>query len=58
MPVNGIATNAEKDVLCEQLALLYMEKTDTSDMTPKEFARHYFKVKSEISSEVSGRSQL
>ncbi len=58
MPINGFATDTEKDALCEQLALLYMEKADTSDMAPAEFARRYFEVKSEISSEVSGHSRL
>lgn len=58
MPINGFATDTEKDVLCEQLALLYMEKADTSDMAPAEFARRYFEVKSEIRSEVSGHSKL
>lgn len=58
MPIHGFATDTEKDTLCEQLALLYMKKADISDMAPAEFARRYFEVKSEIGSEVSGRSKL
>jgi hypothetical protein len=58
MPINGMATSTEKDALCEQLALLYMEKADTSGLTPAKFTERYLEVKSEISSELSGRSKL
>lgn len=42
MPIYGIATSGEKDALSEQLAFLYLEKTDISVLSPAEFAEKYF----------------
>lgn len=58
MPLYGIATASEKDDLATQLAFLYLEKTDITDISPADFAKKYFKVKDEIHDVVSSRASL
>lgn len=58
MPMYGIATEGEKDAISTQLALLYLEKSDISGLSPEELAKKYFKVKQEIYNVVSPRSHL
>lgn len=58
MPIYGIATSGEKDALSEQLAFLYLEKSDISGLSPAEFAEKYFEVKQVIHDAVSSRDSL
>lgn len=57
MPGN-VASRSEKQALASQLAFLYMEKADASDLTPAEFAAKFFEVKKEIYDVVAGRTSL
>lgn len=54
----GIPTVEDKKALSSQLALLYLEKTHISDMSPSDFAEMYFKVKEEIYCVVEPKDQL
>lgn len=56
--VFGIPTDEEKDALSSQLALLYLEKSDISDMSPSDFAKKYFEVKDEIHNVVASEERL
>ena len=48
----GILSSSEKYELVTQLAFLYMEKSDTSGLTPAEFAKKYIEVRESISATV------
>lgn len=56
--IHGVATIEDKRELSSQLAFLYLEKADISDMSPSDFARKYFEVKKEIYSVVEAKSHL
>lgn len=58
MPMFGIPTGEEKDNLSTQLAFLYLEKTDISDLTPKELAEKYFEIKEQIYDVVGPKEHL
>ncbi len=58
MPICGVPTEIDKDNLSAQLAFLYLEKSDTSELSPTEFAKKYFEVKQEIYGVVSSRRSL
>lgn len=58
MPLYGVATSEEKDTLSARLALLYLEKSDISGLSPGEFAEKYFEVKQGIQDVVSSRDSL
>ena len=58
MSIYGVPTESDKDELSAQLAFLYLGKSDTSGLSPAEFAEKYFEVKQGIYGVVSSHKFL
>ncbi len=53
-----VAEEEKRNDLSAQLAFLYLEKSDTSGLSPSAFADKYFEVKQEISKVVLSHGSL